>query len=333
MSEKKVIAVVGATGAQGGGLVRAIHSDGGGPFVARAVTRKLDSEKAQALAQLGVEVVAGDADDPPSLDRAFAGAYGAFCVTNFWEHFSAEREGAQATAMARATRNAGVQHVIWSTLEDTRKTVPLDDSRLPTLHGKYKVPHFDSKGAVDRVFAEEAAPTTYLLAAFYWENFLNSGMGPRKGPDGDLVLALPLGGVKLPGIAAEDIGKCAYGLFRRGTGTVGQRFGVAGEVLSGPEMAAKMGAGPRTQSRVQRRAVRCLPRPWLPRCGRSRQHVSVPSNSWRRVPPQPRPRAFTLAEPGTAFVRRLARRQHRSHGDRVTSSLGAFKAVRLRRTF
>ena len=241
MSEKKVIAVIGATGAQGGGLVRAIRADRQGPFVARAVTRKLDSDKAQALAQLGVEVVAGDADDPPSLDRAFAGAYGSFCVTNFWEHFSAEREGAQATAMARATRKAGVQHAIWSTLEDTRKTVPLDDARLPTLQGKYKVPHFDSKGAVDRVFAEEAAPTTYLLASFYWENFLNPGMGPRKGPDGDLVLALPLGGAKLPGIATEDIGKCAYGLFRRGTGTVGQRFGVAGEVLSGPEMAAKMG--------------------------------------------------------------------------------------------
>ena len=241
MSEKKVIAVIGATGAQGGGLVRAIHADRKGPFVVRAITRKLDSEKARVLTALGVEVVAGDADDPPSLDRAFAGAQGAFCVTNFWEHFSAEREGAQATAMARATRRAGVQHVIWSTLEDTRKWVPLDDDRLPTLQGKYKVPHFDSKAAVDHVFAEEAAPTTYLLASFYWENFLYLGMGPRKGPDGDLVLALPLGGVKLPGIAAEDIGRCAYGLFRRGTGTVGQRFGAAGEVLSGPEMAAKMG--------------------------------------------------------------------------------------------
>ena len=241
MSQKKVIAVVGATGAQGGGLVRAIATDRDGPFIARAITRKPESEKSRALAELGVEVVAGDADDPPSLDRAFAGAYGAFCVTNFWEHFSAEREGAQATAMARASRKAGVQHVIWSTLEDTRKWVPLDDGRLPTLQGKYKVPHFDSKGSVDRVFAEEAAPTTYLLAAFYWENFIYFGMGPRKGPDGDLVLALPLGGVKLPGIAAGDIGKCAYGLFRRGTGTVGQRFGIAGEVLSGPEMAAKMG--------------------------------------------------------------------------------------------
>ena len=241
MSQKKVIAVVGATGAQGGGLVRAIHADRQGAYVARAITRKLNSEKAKALIQLGVEVVAADADDPPSLERAFAGAYGAFCVTNFWEHFSAEREGAQAAAMARATRKASVQHVIWSTLEDTRKKVPLDDGRLPTLQGKYKVPHFDSKAAVDHVFAEEAAPTTYLLAAFYWENFIYFGMGPRKAPDGDLVLALPLGGVKLPGIAAEDIGKCAYGLFRRGAGTVGQRFGVAGEVLSGPEMAGKMG--------------------------------------------------------------------------------------------
>lgn len=241
MSEKKVIAVFGATGAQGGGLVRAILADREGPFVARALTRKPESEKARALAELGAEVVAGNADDPPSLDRAFAGAYGAYCVTNFWEHLSAEREGAQATAMARASRKAGVQHVVWSTLEDTRKWVPLDDSRMPTLHGKYKVPHFDSKGQMDCVFAEEAAPTTYLLAAFYWENFIYFGMGPRKGPDGDLMLALPLGGVKLPGIASADIGKCAYGLFRRGTGTVGQRFGVAGEILSGTEMAAKLG--------------------------------------------------------------------------------------------
>jgi uncharacterized protein YbjT (DUF2867 family) len=241
MSQKNVIAVMGATGAQGGGLVRAIHAERDGPLTVRAITRKPDSEKAQALAALGIQVVAGDADDPPSLERAFAGAHGVFCVTNFWEHFSPDRETDQATAMARASRKAGVQHVVWSTLEDTRTAVPLDDDRLPTLQGKYKVPHFDAKGAMDRVFAAEAAPTTYLLAAFYWENFIHFGMGPRKAPDGGLVLALPLGGVKLPGIAAEDIGKCAYGVFRRGTGTVGQRFGIAGDVLSGEEMATKMG--------------------------------------------------------------------------------------------
>lgn len=241
MSQKNVIAVMGATGAQGGGLVRAIHAERDGPLTVRAITRKPDSEKAQALAALGIQVVAGDADDPPSLERAFAGAHGVFCVTNFWEHLSPDRETDQATAMARASRKAGVQHVVWSTLEDTRAAVPLDDDRLPTLQGKYKVPHFDAKGAMDRVFAAEAAPTTYLLSAFYWENFIHFGMGPRKAPDGGLVLALPLGGVKLPGIAAEDIGKCAYGVFRRGTGTVGQRFGIAGDVLSGEEMATKMG--------------------------------------------------------------------------------------------
>lgn len=240
MPAKKVIAVIGATGAQGGGLVRAIAEDRDGPFAARAITRKPDSDKARALAALGVEVVAGDADDPAGLDRAFAGAYGAFCVTNFWEHFSAEREIVQATTMARATRKAGLQHVVWSTLEDTRNWVPLEDGRLPTLQGQYKVPHFDSKGSVDGVFAREAAPTTYLLAAFYWENFVYFGLGPRKDPDGDLMLALPLGGAKLPGIGAGDIGKCAYGVFRRGTGTVGQRIGIAGEILSGAEMAARM---------------------------------------------------------------------------------------------
>jgi len=240
MAETKLIAVTGATGAQGGGLVRAILADRNGGFRVRAITRTPDSDKARALANLGAEVVAGDADDPATLASAFAGAHGAFCVTNFWEHFSADREALQSAALARATRAAGVQHVVWSTLEDTRTCVPLEDSRLPTLQGKYKVPHFDAKGAADRVFATEGAPTSYLLASFYWENFIHFGMGPR--PEGnDLVLALPLGGTKLPGIAAEDIGRCAYGVFRRGASAIGQRFGVAGEVLSGAEMAAKMG--------------------------------------------------------------------------------------------
>ena len=241
MSDKKIIAVFGATGAQGGGLARAIAADRSGPFTARAITRHPESDKAKALAALGVEVVAGDTDNATSLAPALAGAHGAFCVTNFWEHFSAEREGVQAAAMARATKQAGIKHVVWSTLEDTRKWVPLTDSRLPTLQGKYKCPHFDSKGAMDAVFASEAAPTTYMMAAFYWENFLYFGMGPRVGEDGNLVLALPLGGVKLPGIGAEDIGRCAYGIFKKGESTVGQRIGIAGESLSGADMAAKMG--------------------------------------------------------------------------------------------
>ncbi|MCX5761176.1 MAG: NmrA family NAD(P)-binding protein [Gemmatimonadetes bacterium] len=241
MSNQKIIAVFGATGAQGGGLAHAIAADPASGFVARAITRNPNSDKAKALAAAGIEVAAADTDDAASLGAALAGAYGAFCVTNFWEHFSADREGVQAANMALATKAAGIEHVIWSTLEDTRKWIPLDDTRLPTLHGKFKCPHFDSKGQMDELFAAEAAPTTYLMAAFYWDNLIHFGMGPRKNDDGSLTLALPLGGVNLPGIAAADIGRVAYGIFRQGKATIGQRIGIAGESLSGAEMAAKLG--------------------------------------------------------------------------------------------
>ena len=238
MADKKIIAVVGATGAQGGGLVRSILADTNSEFSVRAITRKPDSDKGKALAAAGATVVAGDADNPATLDAAFAGANGVYVVTNFWEHFSAEREIAQATAMARATRAAGVAHVVWSTLEDTRQWIPLSDPRVPTLHGKYKVAHFDAKGECDAVFAAEAAPTSYLATSFYWDNFIHFGMGPRRGEDGKLGIAFALGGAPLPGIAVADIGACACGVFRRGPEVAGQRFGICGEVLTGDQMAA-----------------------------------------------------------------------------------------------
>jgi len=238
MSDKKVIAVVGATGAQGGGLVRAILADPSGGFSARALTRDVNSAKAKELAALGAEVVAADVDDEASLRKAFDGAYGAFCVTFFWEHFSPEKEHAQAAAMAKAAKAAGLKHVIWSTLEDTRKLVPIEDDRMPTLMGRYKVPHFDSKGESDQLFTDAGVPVTMLLTSFYWENFIHFGMGPKKGPDGKLAITLPMGEKKLPGIAAEDIGRSAYGIFKRGTSMIGKRVGIAGEHLNGSEMAA-----------------------------------------------------------------------------------------------
>ena len=238
MAERKIIAVVGATGAQGGGLARALLADPAGGFAARAVTRDADSDKARELKALGAEVVAADLDDPASVKRAFAGAYGAFCVTFFWAHFSPEKENQQARAMAEAARHAGLEHVVWSTLEDTRKRVPLSDNRMPTLMGKYKVPHFDAKGEVDRVFTDLGVPTTFLLTSFYWENFIHFGMGPKKGPDGKLAITLPMGNARLPGIGAEDIGKCAYGIFKRGRELVGKTVGIAGGHLTGSEMAA-----------------------------------------------------------------------------------------------
>jgi uncharacterized protein YbjT (DUF2867 family) len=238
MVEKKIIAVAGATGAQGGGLVRAILKDSSGGFAARAITRDVNSDKAKALAQLGAEVVAADIDNPESLQKAFAGAYGAYCVTFFWAHFSPEKELAEAKAMAEAAQHAGLQHVIWSSLEDTRKWVPLSDSRMPTLMGKYKVPHFDAKGEANQAFTDLKLPVTILLTSFYWDNFIYFGMGPKKGPDGKLGITFPMGDKKLPGIAAEDIGRCAYGIFKRSRKYLGKTVGIAGEHLTGAQLAA-----------------------------------------------------------------------------------------------
>jgi uncharacterized protein YbjT (DUF2867 family) len=237
MPEKKTIAVIGATGAQGGGLVRAIQADKSGEFAARAITRNPGSEKGQALKAAGADVVAGDADKPETLGKAFAGAYGAFIVTNFWEHFSPERELTQARNMAQAAKAAGVQHVIWSTLENTRKWVPLTDDRMPTLQEKYKVPHFDAKGEADDVFRQLGVPTTFLLTSFYWDNLIYFGSGPQRMPDGSLAMVFPMDDKKLPGIAVEDIGKAALGIFKRGRELIGKTVGIAGEHLSGAEMA------------------------------------------------------------------------------------------------
>jgi hypothetical protein len=151
---------------------------------------------------------------------------------------SPEKEKAEAAALARAAKAAGVKHVIWSTLEDSRKWIPLSDNRMPTLMEQYKVPHFDAKGESDQVFSGLGVPTTFLLTSFYWDNFIYFGMGPKKGPDGVLGITLPLGEKKFPGMASEDIGACAYGIFKGGEAYIGKRVGIAGEHLTGAEMAA-----------------------------------------------------------------------------------------------
>lgn len=236
----RIIAVVGATGAQGGGLVRAILADRSSGYTVRALTRNPASEKAKALGALGADVRTADADQPDTLAPAFDGVHGVFCLTNFWEHFSPERELAQAQAQARAAKVAGVRHAIWSTLEDTRRWVPLSDSCMPTLMGRYKVPHFDAKGEADHFFRDLGVPTTYLLTSFYWDNFIYFGAGPKPGTDGELSLTLPMGDRPLPGIAAEDIGRCALGIFQQGPALVDKRVGIAGEHLTGNEMATAL---------------------------------------------------------------------------------------------
>jgi uncharacterized protein YbjT (DUF2867 family) len=238
MSAVKAIAVVGATGATAGGLAHAILSDPDGGCACRAITRDPDSVAARALSDQGAVVVRADLDDYDSLVRAFDGAYGAFCMTNFFEHFSAAQEAEQAANQARAAAVAGVRHAIWSTAEDTRKWYSLDDDRMPTLHGGYKVPNWDGKGEGSRFFAAAGVPTTYLLTPFHWEAFVFGLGAPQPGPDGVRNLAMPLGDALLPGITAEDIGRCAYAIFQHPTRFVGGTVGIAGEHTTGIRLAA-----------------------------------------------------------------------------------------------
>lgn len=233
-----VIAVLGATGTQGGGLARALLRDPQRRFAVRAITRQPDSVAARALAAEGAQLVLADLDRPDTLAPALHGAHGVFAVTNFWEHFNPERDLRQAAHLARAAATAGVAHIVWSTLEDTRRHMALDDPRMPTLMGRYKVPHMDLKAEADACFA--GLPVTFVLTSFYWDNLVRAGLHPQRDAQGQLVWALPIGNARLPGIAGEDIGACVAAMFARGQAAIGQRIGLAGDVLSGAEMAAAM---------------------------------------------------------------------------------------------
>jgi len=241
MADKKIIAVTGATGSQGGGLVRAILADPNGGFAARAITRDTNKDKAKALATAGAEVVSADLDNVESLRKAFAGAHAVFAVTNFWEHFSGDKEIQQAKNIAEAAKAAGVKHVVWSTLEDTRKLMSPDDTRMPILQGRFRVPHFDAKSEADAAFA--GLPTTYLLVSFYWDNLYMFGLAPKKDDTGVHSWAFPMGTAKLAGIDKDDIGRGAYGIFKGGSQYIGKRIGIAGEHVSFDEMSQKLSKG------------------------------------------------------------------------------------------
>ena len=239
----RIIAVVGAAGATGGGLARAILADPAGGYACRAITRTPDSSAARALADQGATVVRADLDDADSLAAAFEGAHGAFCLTSFFEHFDAEREIAQAANLARAAAATGVRHAIWCTAEDTRRRYPLTDNRMPTLPGRFNVPRFkvppwDAKSEGNAHFDDAGVPTTYLLTPFHWEAWVFGLGAPQRGPDGVLTATMPVGDALLPGIAAEDIGRCAYGVFRGGEEFLGKTIGIAGEHVTGKRLAA-----------------------------------------------------------------------------------------------
>ncbi|MDB5977680.1 MAG: NmrA/HSCARG family protein, partial [Nevskia sp.] len=170
---QKLIAVVGATGQQGGAVVRALQATG--QFKVRALTR--DPARHPNLAD---EVVAADLNRPETLKAAFAGAYGVFLVTNAWE--AGGEEPRQALAAVEAAKGAGVQHLIWSTLPDVEKI----------SGGAIDVPHFTDKAKVERSVREAGfAYHTFVIAPFYYQNLLGA-MGPQKQADGTAGWVLPL---------------------------------------------------------------------------------------------------------------------------------------------
>lgn len=247
MTEQPTIAVVGATGSQGGGLVRAILADPEQRFAARALTRRADSAAARELAAAGAQVIEADLDDEASLRRAFDGAHGAYVVTNYWaqrtpedraRRTAAQAELEQAANAARAAHDAGVAHVVWSTLEDTRDFFG-DTDRVPSVEG-YKVPHFDAKAEADALFTGYGVPTTFLRTTFYFDN-IAGGTGLSRGGDGALALTLPLADQPLPGIAVDDIGRAALAIFARGPELLGKTVSIAGEHLTGDQYAAALG--------------------------------------------------------------------------------------------
>jgi uncharacterized protein YbjT (DUF2867 family) len=195
-NDNKVIAVVGATGLQGGGVVRALQA--GGKFKVRALTR--DPGKHAGLAE---EVVAADLDRPETLEAAFDGAYGVFLVTNFWQAGTDERK--QVEAAVRAAKHAGVRHFIWSTLPDVEAI----------SGGTLDVPHFTGKAKAERIVSDAGfANHSFVIAPMYYQNFANV-LAPQKQADGTTGWALPIDsavrGIHMGDI--EELGAIVAGAF------------------------------------------------------------------------------------------------------------------------
>jgi uncharacterized protein YbjT (DUF2867 family) len=172
-NDSKVIAVIGATGRQGGGVVRALQANG--QFKVRALTRNPGKHR-----ELAEEVVEADLDRPETLKAAFEGAHGVFLVTNFWDEGTDERN--QATAAVRAAKDAGVKHFIWSTLPDVEAI----------SGGKFHVPHFTGKAKIDRIVKEAGfAHHTFVIAPFYYQNLVDA-LAPQTQEGGSVGWALPL---------------------------------------------------------------------------------------------------------------------------------------------
>lgn len=240
--ENKTIAVMGATGMQGGAVVDALLAGGHDASCIRAITRDPTGDKAKALADKGIQVVQGDADDEASMIKAFANVYGAFLVTNYWADMNMAHEMAQTKTLQNAVIAANVEHVVLSTLEDTRPVInaAADKDTWLVLEeglGSY-VPHFDGKGAAGQELLASAAPTTLLYTCFYYDNFINYGMGPKKhAEDQPASITFPTSDGCIPMCSVADIGRRVVSILKDPE-TINTETGVIGSYPTGPEIAA-----------------------------------------------------------------------------------------------
>lgn len=226
---KKIIAVVGGTGMQGGGVVDALLERG--RFAVRVLTRDPSSSAAKALAARGVEVVRGDLNEPATLIPALRGAHGAFVVTNFWDPGTGEKELAQGTAAVAAAREAGVSHFVWSTLPNSKAI----------SQGKHPVPHFTGKALVDPVVtAAGFAHHTFVEAPMYFQN-VTSMLGPQPNGDGTSSWTFPMDPTKRVIHAGDvrELGKLVARAFERPEEVgSGQHLAMAVEKVSWNDLIA-----------------------------------------------------------------------------------------------
>ena len=236
----KTIAVMGATGNQGGAVVKAFHNLDNSNFKIRAITRNPESEKAKAIESMVDEVVKADGDDVDSLVAAFEGCHGVFVVCNFWEDMDVNHEMKTMRTIKDALKIAKVKHVVLSTLPDTRNFVNEAENKdtwtvIDKELGMY-TPHFDGKGEVELEYVAEL-PTTRMYTTFYMENFISFGMGPSRQADTDpYAITFPMGDAKLAMVTVEDIGKCACAIFQDQS-LIGKLVGVHSEALTCKEIA------------------------------------------------------------------------------------------------
>lgn len=214
MADGKTILVTGATGAQGGGVVRHLLKDG--KFKVRCLTRQPESERARTLVQAGAETVRGDLGNPESLQAAMKGCYGVFGVTNFWEHF--EKEAFHGKNLIDAVKEAGIEHFVFSTLPSAQKH----------SEGKLEVPHFDLKARMEEYARSLNLPATYAHVAFYYENFLYF-FPPKLQEDGSYLFGFPQGDTPLAAVSVEDVGGVVATIFERPGEFRDQTVGIVGD--------------------------------------------------------------------------------------------------------